>query len=130
MAMTLFREKNLAKWVGARPAHCGEQVSVHVELANATVAIYTVPLAKSFFLCSAALSIYTGVGIGILGVANAGGISQYQMLTQQLFTAAGSSAPSIITFWPPLEIPAEWYVFGYSSVAGCVVRGYVFGWIE
>jgi len=130
MALMAFREPNQVKWWGIRPAHRGTQVAKSASAINATVIIHTVTAGKTLFLCSASLSLQSGVGGGNIFVRNGADVWQFALLAAQIFTAAATSQGSSITFWPPLEIAAGWDLCTISGAAACSASGFIFGWEE
>jgi hypothetical protein len=130
MALMGFREKNLVKWVGVRPAHRGTQLEMYGEAENATVGIYTVPVGSVFYLHYASLVFTTAaVGKGTLYIDN-GALIQVMLGTILIMTVAGG-IPSIscgLTY--PIELVSGWRIRVNSDAVGLVVRGSIVGWLE
>lgn len=130
MGLMQFREGNKVKWVGVRPAHRGEQVVKSVDnVTNTTTILYTVTAGKVFCLCSARINGYaTTTGVIKLLVRDADDTIQYTIMRWQ--QVATSSKLEWGSFWPPLEIPADYDVCLLSSSNNCYVHGFIFGWEE
>jgi len=130
MALMKFREPNQVRWQGVRPGHDGTQIQARNEADNATVLIYTVTALKTLYLCTAGLSTYTAVGGGsFLRIRTDGDVFWLDLLSFYQGVNLSSVNP-VITFWPPLEVPAGYYIEVRSSSVGHKVQGYIFGWEE
>ena len=128
--LTRWREGNRARWVGVRPGHHGEQVAISKEVTDATIIVYTVPAAKRFFLCDVGISYYAaeaGTHFG-LGVRDDVDTLLYYLWYHTSNWATASETGR--NFWPPIEIPAGYDVFIYSSGATRTVHAFIHGWVQ
>ena len=130
MGKMAFREDNLVKWFGTRPAHKGEQVAEHAAATDATVIIYTVPVGKTFFLCSSLLKTNSNTtGLIVLYINNAAPAFRYDLgAIRGIVDLPVHSVNS--NFWPPLELPAGYIAVLFSSAVGLTAEGSLFGWVE
>ena len=125
-----FREENEVRWVGTRPAHRGEQVSVFGHAVNSTQIIYTVPVGKTFYLCAWIHDVYIGAaGNGELLVYTDGGVLTYR-LGVGAGTVLGVTHRSSGSCWPPMEFPAGYTVRLTSTVALIDSYGSIYGWVQ
>ena len=125
-----FREQNMVKWVGCRPAHNGDQVLENCSVVDGTDTIYTVPADKIFYLCN----------VNVMQRNNSTGLVEVDlyddvpalvcrlvMCRSQIDRARLSDSRS---FWPPMEIPEGYAIKGVSSNAAVRCDGSIFGWVE
>ena len=130
MAKMTFREDNQVKRVGTRPGHEGTQVAKYNRTTPALALIHTVTAAKTFYLCSASLgSDQLAAGESYLAYRDAADLNTVIFLID-LSTATIPHPACVITFWPPLEIPALYDIYVASGAAGTRAYGFVFGWEE
>jgi len=130
MAYMGFREPNQVKWVGSRPAHNGEQVFTQIYAESETAIVYTVPAGKVLYLISVELG-YRGIAAGrsIIRVRDATDVTVVDMLYDYLQDGSKGDAKTRY-FYPPLEIPAAYDIVIISTVAGLLIQGSIFGWVE
>ncbi len=130
MALMKHREPNMVKWQGSRPAHNGEQVHKEANAENESLIIHTVTAGKTFYLVYACLS-YNGIATGkaaIYTTTNTGAL--IANLCSEYCTAAISGKPTVMTFWPPLELSSLYRIYCRSYVVSLFAKGIIFGWEE
>lgn len=125
-----FREPNMARWLGVRPAHNGTQVAKYASAINTTAIVYTVTAGKVLHLFHAEVWIaVAAAGQGFLLVRNAADVAQYYFLP--ILCAAAVMHPcGVANFYPPVEIPEGWDICVVSSAAVLSVTGEIFAWEE
>lgn len=130
MGLMTFREKNKVKWIGTRPGHRGTQVIERKTANDGAVTIYTVPAGKVFHLCTSGIGFTTNIqGSGYTCVTK----NDHAFLTDILrfyHHADTSMLGDSVNYWPPMELPAGYYITVVSDSAGLVVAGWVYGWVE
>jgi len=130
MGLMKFREPNQVRWQGVRPGHNGTQISESISVANGIAIIHTVSADKVFYLCTISISHDCSVaGHGYLYYRDAADLNPVYFLIELKAPDVNTQA-SILTFWPPLEIPSLFDVCVRSNNVGLTVVGYVFGWEE
>jgi len=130
MALMKFREPNQVKWQGVRPGHNGTQVIAENYAINARLPIYTVLAGETFYLCSLGMACATfAAGTGTAGVETGGGVVLAHLLYDN-YVAGSNLFTKNVSFWPPLEVPALYDVFVYSSALVLQMYGWAFGWVE
>jgi len=104
------------------------QISVDGYAVNNTSIIYTVTAGKVLHLCSATVSCGHGAAVNgahNLLVRNGADVVQYYIYNIWLVGIAGKEA--VITFNPPLEIPAGYDIVVQNGDPSGITRGYIFG---
>jgi len=130
MALMKFREPNQVRWIGSRPGHNGTQILEDARANNSAIRIYTTPADVTFFLCSLVLNLESVVaGVAYCRVYDDGGAAQYYIFERTVL-AADPTMTIPFSFWPPMELPTDWSVRVGSNIAGLILRGDIFGWIE
>lgn len=131
MAATKFRESNMVKWVGVRPAHNGEQALAWKSVTNATGIVYTVPAGKLLLLTYAMLQCNgDAAGSGELYIRDLGDVLVWTILRVRCKTSVGAYPCVCSPFVYPIEIPAGYDVAVISGASGLDVCGAIAGWIE
>jgi len=130
MALMAFREPNQVKWVGVRPAHRGTQIAADNQGMAGFIIVYTVSAGKTLYLTDWSWAIEaTGVGgTGVLAVRDAGDVQLYTLAGGALTVASAISKACGLFF--PIEIPADYDIFLWSSAATLNVRAFIHGWEE
>jgi len=130
MALMKYREPNQVLWQGSRPAHNGTQVilSLNRNVVN-TYYMYQVPVGQTFFLTYGGLFTVPGVANRAwFGLSDAVPVVQWYaaFLDNQ---ANYNNYTWSQNFWPPIEVPATWYVtFDINAAVSTV--GTMAGWVE
>jgi hypothetical protein len=130
MALSLFREKNMARWIGVRPAHNGTQVSVSGTAVNVTSTLYTVTAGKTLFLTRYYVDITVGTltGYGTLEVYNGVGVFQYYI--DMLKALAGGWQHQALSLTFPIEIPAGSTIRMTATGNNGIEHAGITGWEE
>ena len=125
-----YREANHVLRRGVRPAHDGTQINATATVEGATVVVYTVPADNIFYLCTAVVGPFTiAAGLCSMYILTDGAAVWFPLGYINVGAALDANSVSV-TFWPPLEVPADYVVTLLTSAAGLICRGGVFGWIE
>ena len=130
MAVAKFREPNRARWVGVRPGHDGEQVMILGAIVNATAIVYTVPAGKMLYLCEWMLAdMDNATGAMYFSIRNVADVWVRDLAGIRIVVAS-SWISDHGNAWPPIEVPAGYDLYAYSSGAGLTARCSAHGWIE
>jgi hypothetical protein len=130
MARMTFRERNMMKWVGVRPAHNGEQVLKTDSAAGAITALYTVPAGGVFYLTFASLVVAAGAaGWCRLYIEDDVGATQIVLLGA-LMAANDEMVSSSVSFTYPIECLEDWVINVRSNAVGLNCIGNIAGWID
>jgi hypothetical protein len=130
MARMTFREPNMMKWVGVRPAHNGEQVIGYGSVANGYAVLYTVPAGGIFYLTFAHLvPVAVAAGFAVIYLMDATSTA-YAVVAGMFFNAAGVMVGNSSPFTYPIEVPEGHIIKARSSAAGLTVVGTIVGWID
>lgn len=127
MALMSFREPNVVKWIGTRPAHSWTQIAKGAQALNATVVIHTVTAGKTLFLVESLLALITGSsGIGLLWVRD-GADALVRYLGWAAWGAGLMSGDGHFQPMIPYEIPAGYDICCSTSAATLTCHGNIFG---
>lgn len=122
----VWKEPNLMRYVGFRPALEGDQACNIGTVSNASFTLLTVPADKVFLLFSFwAYTLASAAGIGYMSIYNAVPAVAYR-LAYHRFTAAGDRY-SMHDLSIPIEIPAGWSVVIETNNATTRTEGWVYG---
>src|SRR5690242_2359733 len=102
-----WRENNIAKWIGIRPAFTGNQINVEGGAGGASTTIYTAPAGKKLYLFDWSLGFTTeAVGTISIGHYTSGSviIRRFALLNQPVIHQA--LMPIFGSFSIPVEINA------------------------
>jgi len=134
-------EANQVKWRGVRPVAGIRGVwpaidSVRVQASDSISGaihktVYTVPDGKILFLSSAGLSCLNSAGGGVytgLGIRDADDTHVYYLLLH--WFSAQSQHSGNHTFFPAVEVPADYDLYLISNGANIGSTGMGFGWLE
>ena len=125
-----FREPNQVKWMGTRPGHNGTQVLEHRESNVAGEALlYTVPVGHTLFLCYYFVGGETQVDrqLGYY-IYDDGGLV-WKILAYCTTNSTDGVSHLSEHFWPPIEVPAEYEIRVFASVAA-FYSACIHGWYE
>lgn len=127
---TIHREPNMARWIGVRPGHNGDQVSVSLMTNGAVAIIYTVPAGKTLFLCGMTIGLYmSGAGVGAyVRVRNVADVTVYTLFAQVTNFAFDVTVAK--SYWPPIEIPTGYDIVQAATGAGQEIDTHIHGWVE
>ena len=130
MAVMGFREPNMARWVGVRPGHDGQQLVVLGSATNVqTTIVYTVPAGNLLLLCGIVLSAHgAAVNLSDLYVRNSADVLQYYMWEHYWPSDYGFAWAH--SYYPPIEIPAGWDVVVANGIAASYVRSSINGILQ
>lgn len=118
----VFREKNMAKWIGVRPGHFGTKVVVHGIATNAAVTLYTVAAGYVLLVFTSSLDAFAGGAAAAFFVVRNADTTAESYLHRLAFGAAGTKCDSASRF-VPYELVAGQYITLESNAAGCTARG-------
>ena len=130
MALMKFREENHVKRVGVRPGHDGTQIAKTNTAINLTAIVHTVTAAKTLFLTSAVLGVEViAAGNAAAWIRDVGDVFWWYLFRTDI-VAAQNPPIGVVTFWPPVEVPAGYDIVVMSAVALLKVRLSIHGWEE
>lgn len=125
-----FKETNQVKWVGFRPGHNGSQIMIQAFTANSTNTVYTVPDNKKFFLTHIDIT-YTSTASGAMYIYILDDNNNPIYVPFFMYTIDGNSwGTEGKSYWPPIELPEDYYIKQFSNNAGVKFYASYHGWLE
>lgn len=123
MAIAAHHEDNMAKWVGVRPGHNGEQVGGYDGVANGDVILYTVPADKILLIFNWSLTANSAAAavFAFLGIRDALDVQTHALGQLRLKNSMPNSI--VGSRYIPYEVPEGYDVYVSSNSADCSAYG-------
>jgi hypothetical protein len=128
MAQHEHCDPDQARWIGVRPGIDGDEIYATASANNSTVAVYTVPANKRFYLFNAGVSVRSvtpAVGDASFYLDNGLGVVIWRFGRAMILT--GDSKLYNYSFYMPMIIPATYRLIISSFVAGIIIEGSIHG---
>lgn len=117
---------------GIWPARNSTRINMYASSSGTDVVLlYEIPAGKLLFLSSGFITTRhtaEAAEFGALQVRNAADAIQYSIISQRLYSVGQVTTP--LSYYPALEVPAEWKVTIEGSSGAIEAFGAFFGWLE